>query len=215
MRAGHWVSMVLLAVSAATLSASCRAQDSQNSAQADSLAAAARRARQDKKSQTKSAAVFTNDNLPTDAKISIVGSTPAASSDTDASNASAKPAGPQPGAATPSDDKKAAETAGALAAAKEKLASLKKDLDILERKFNLDQQAYLSNPNHGSDTAGADALEAEQAAIKSKQEEVDNAQKEVDRLTALVPAAPNAPPAGPPTDNSSSPQTPAPGTHPI
>jgi hypothetical protein len=45
----------------------------------DSLAAAARKAKEQKKTAPKAVATFTNDNLPTDATISTVGSTPAAS----------------------------------------------------------------------------------------------------------------------------------------
>ena len=215
MRTGYWVSVIVLAASAATLGQTCLAQDSQNSGQTDSLAAAARRARQQKKD--KPGTVFTNDNLPENGSISVVGQPSAAnasnssmatspsSSTTTQTAADASAATSSATKATSPDDKKAAATTAALAAAKEKLASVKKDLDILQRKFTLDQQTYISNPNHGSDTAGQDALDAERALINGKQEDVDAAQKEVDRLTALAPPSPDASPATPPSDNGSSP----------
>ena len=68
-------------------------------------------------------------------------------------------------------DKKAAIEAD-LAAAKENLQTLQNDLDILQRKFALDQQTYYSKPDYSSDKAGAAALNDEQDQIDAKQQEM-------------------------------------------
>jgi hypothetical protein len=207
MRTGRLILVGLLAASAGTFGLVCQAQDP--TSQTDSLAAAARRAREEKKNQpAKSAAVFTNENLPTTSTISVVGG---AASPAATPAATATPPGP----AASADDKKAATEAEVIAAAKDKLTNVKKDLDILQRKFNLDQQSYLSNPNHEQDTAGAGALQNEKNQIADKQTEVDAAETEYDELMKKSPASAADATS---SDNSSSTDSsgkPAPGTHPF
>jgi len=165
------------------------AQDQQASQdqQSDSPAEAARRAREQKKDQAKAAKVWDNDNVPAAGGVNVVGQSPTPSSD------SANPQEPAQGAAaapaeeaskSSSSPKDAAALQGELASAKARLDSLKTDLDLLQRKFALDSQTYLSNPNHSSDTAGADALTDEKSQIEAKLAEVDAAQKKVDELSA-------------------------------
>ena len=71
-----------------------------------------------------------------------------------------------------------------LARAKEKVESLKKDLDLLQRKVDLDAQMYFSKPDYASDKAGAQNIQDERDAITAKQVDVDAAQKELDELQA-------------------------------
>src|SRR6202035_3546274 len=124
----------------------------------DSLAAAARRAREQKRLQGKPAKVWTNDDIPTSSgSVSVVGgvssenSAPAA--DTSANNAdSGKPQGADSAQAKAvSSVQKKASLEADLAAAKESLQTLQNDLDILQRKFALDQQTYMSKPEYSSD----------------------------------------------------------------
>lgn len=154
--------------------------------QEDALAAAARRARAEKKDQPKATKVWDNDTISQiTGQINVVGEAPAA-----APAAEAKPPAGEggPGAAgeakteakATGDEKSAVEAD--LAAAKEKIASLKVDLDILQRKYTLDQQVFYGKPDYASDTAGAAALQDEQNQINSKQQEVTDAQKKIDEL---------------------------------
>jgi hypothetical protein len=181
-------------------------QQSTQQAPADPLVEAARHAREQKKEQTTAPHVWNNDDIPKTNGVNVVGETPAAADAAtgDAANG-ANPAA-APGGAANVDANGAATDKGAgaestaalaadLAAAKEQLKSAQTDLDILQRKYALDQQTYLSNPDHDSDTAAASALKDEEDQIAAKKEAVADAQKKVDELQAkmAVPAPPAAP----------------------
>jgi hypothetical protein len=116
-----------------------------------SIAEAARRAREQRQNQPKSKQVWTNDNIPaTPGAISVVGKAlePTAAPEAAAASAAESKennqkteAGPEgkPANAAPAAeaDKKAEEQAAAeseLAKAKEHLASLRTDLDLLQRE---------------------------------------------------------------------------------
>jgi len=53
------------------------------------------------------------------------------------------------------------------------------DLDLLQRENRLDQDAYYSKPNYGSDTAGKQKLDDEQQQISSKRDEVERLKAKV------------------------------------
>ena len=174
-------------------------QSSQQSA-ADPVAEAARRTREEKKDQAKTPHVWNNDDIPKTNGVSVVGETPAAgagSSTGDAANdaspttaAAATPGAAQNGAAagaapgTGTVAENLAAITAELNAAKEHLKSLQTDLDILQRKFTLDQQMYLGKPEHENDKAGAEQIQDEQDQISAKQLEVADAQAKVDELQA-------------------------------
>lgn len=188
-----------LAILLACVATPAIAQDAQTApaappSQSESLGDAARRARAEKKDQPRPAKVFTNENLPTDGTVNVVGAKSAPDSNASAGSAAASAPAPESNAqpaqnSAAADQKKAAESAE-LAEAKEKLASIKKDLDIDQRKYSLDQQSYLSNPNHQSDSDGSAALKTEEDDISSKQEAVEVQQKIVDDLQSRVGAPP-------------------------
>jgi type I restriction-modification system DNA methylase subunit len=170
-----------------------------------SLAEAAKRAREAKKDDQKPARVWDNDTVPkAGAQISVVGETPAAT-DTDNSAAGAtansSPNGPAQ-AKSPAKSGGEDNTAlkSQLADAKEKLSTIKTDLDLLERTYTLDSQMYYGKPDYSSDTGGAAKLKAEQEQIAAKQQEMDDEQKKIDDLEAEL--AKVAPPAS--EDNSNS-----------
>jgi hypothetical protein len=161
----------------------------------DAVAEAARRAREQKKQQPKATKVWDNDNLPTTpGLISIVGESgtlrqtaagPNAEKPQTASNPEASPEAGSENAATKDENSNAGLTR-ALEQAKEHLQSASTDLDILSRKYVLDQQAYYGKPDYASDTEGAVALKAEESQIAAKKQEVADAQKQVDDLTAKL-----------------------------
>jgi hypothetical protein len=144
--------------------------------QADSIAEAARRTREQKKEQAKPAKVWDNDTMPTKpGGVNVVGQS-APSSDA-SSNPPAAKSGEKSG-----KDVKALQAS--IAAAKDQLQSVKAELDILQRKYNLDSQMYYGKPNYVADTDGAAKLADEKSLVDAKQQEVDAAQKKVSQLEA-------------------------------
>jgi hypothetical protein len=187
-------------------------QQSTQQAPADPVAEAARRAREQKKDEGKTAHVWNNDDIPKTNGVSVVGETPAAGAGASAGDAAngANPAAapgvaPNSGAAAagqPAASEKTAAIAAELATAKEQLKSLQTDLDIAQRKYALDEQTYLSNPQHQDDVAGASQLKDEEDQIAAKQQEITDSQKKVDEIQARLTAAASAPaPAPPPRDD--------------
>ena len=179
-----WAPLILLlSLPGHTAARQSQAQDPPESGQQDSLAAAARRAREAKKDQAKPPKVWDNETMASlTGDISIVGQPAAPATNPAPAAGSESPAGNPPAA-----DKSAIEAD--LSAAKANLQSLKVDLDLLQRKYALDQQTYLGTPDYSSDTAGAAALANEKSQIDSKQEQITNAEKKVADLQAQLDAA--------------------------
>src|ERR1700689_3183723 len=195
MKIAHWGLGILLVMpmGIAAGQAQSPSQDAQAPAPAptDSLAAAAKQVREAKKDQPKPARVWNDDTIPkSNAAIRGVGKTPdenggaaatpgdaAAAPPAAAANGSAGAGG---GAAAGGGDRKALETS--IANAKEKLATIKVDLDLLQRTYTLDSQMYYIKPDYASDTDGAAKLKDEQDQIAAKQQEMDDGQKKIDDL---------------------------------
>jgi hypothetical protein len=184
MRIGRWAFMIFLIAPLGASSA--LAQDQQD----DSVAAAARRAQEQKKSQAKSAKVWDNDTLPATGAVNVVGQEPsaetAAATGTGASNATVVESKPAPTAA----EKTALDTE--VSAAKARLADIKADLDIMQRKYTLDQQSYYAKPDYASDKAGPAALASEKSDIDAKADEVAAAEKALADAQSKLDAASKA-----------------------
>jgi hypothetical protein len=158
--------------------------------QDDSVAAAARRVQEKKAQQANSpkpAKVWDNDNLPdTPGGINVVGQDqPAADSAAAPVPNIANP--PIVDAKTAAANKAAAESG--LASAKEKLADLKADLDVMQRKYAMDQQTYYGKTNYAADRDGAAALASEKSDIGDKLDEVAAAEKQLAELQSKVDTA--------------------------
>jgi hypothetical protein len=146
-----------------------QSQDSQ------SVAEAARRAREKKKDSAKPAKVITDDTL--DVKKgdvqSAVAEEPKIAGAPEAANQSAN------GTANPAagDTKTQAATDEKLkkeiAAVKERLKDALGDLDLLQRENRLDQDTYYSEPNFAGDTAGKQKLDDERKKMSDKRQEID------------------------------------------
>jgi hypothetical protein len=133
------IAVSLLAV--AVYAPAGRAQDSQGSQ--PSVADAARKAREQQKGEPKTAKVFTDDDVAgLKGGISVVGSdpTPASTEATTAAAAKEK-ATPAPAA------KDEAYWRKRFADARRKLADDSKELDVLQREYNLKEVQFYSNPN--------------------------------------------------------------------
>ena len=210
MKIAHWSLGILLSMPMGI--AAGQAQPAQapapTPAATDPLAAAAKAAREAKKDQPKPARVWDDDTVPkSNSAISVVGKTPADDSDNaaaatgDASNAAAgaNGAGGAGGAAAGAGNRGALETA--IQNAKEKLATIKVDLDLLQRTYTLDSQMYYIKPDYTSDAEGAAKLKDEQDQIAAKQQEMDEEQKKIDDMEAELSKLPEA--ATSPANNNS------------
>ena len=140
-----------------------RAQDSAeptSSSQSDSLGDAARKARAQKKDSSKPAKVFTNEDMAgLKGTISVIGNEPAKATGTDKTaekNDDKKPTNGADAKPTNGADVKDAKKEQAkdepywrakFAAARKTLADDTKELDILQREFNLKQEQYSQDPN--------------------------------------------------------------------
>ena len=215
MKIAHWSLGILLVLPMGIAAGQAQppSQDAQAAAPGDPLAAAARAAREAKKDQTKPARVWNDDTIPkSNGAISVVGQTPR--DDADNAGAATGDAANATGAATGSavaggGGAVGAGNRGALGTsiqnAKDKLATIKVDLDLLQRTYTLDSQMYYVKPDFASDTAGAAKLKEEQDQITAKQQEMDEQQKKIDDLEAELAKLPEAttPPATPPANSNS------------
>lgn len=204
-----WVAVLLLATPAGIAGAQqpstqAKPQDQQQQSQTqdrhpqqDPLAAAAKRAREQQKSQSPTAKVWDNDNLPSTAdSISVVGKsgTMVQAAEGTSVPAAAANAGSQPaGKSTAGTDAAKAEIEKELAQAKAHLKSVQTDLDIATRTYQLDQQMFYGKPDYASDLQGAAKLKAEESNIAAKKQEVDDVQQIVDGLNARLKELENQP----------------------
>jgi hypothetical protein len=119
----------------------------QGQPQQETIAEAARKARAEKKASTKSAFVFTNDNLDTiKGSVSIVGQEPpAAVAPTTPAADKAKTDAATDAPKAPVKDE--AYWRGHFKEARKTLADDAHELDILQREYNLKTQQYYSDPN--------------------------------------------------------------------
>jgi len=125
------------------------AQDATTPQQEPSLADAARKARAERKEEPAPKKVWTDDNLPK-APHETSSATPAEGEAAASSDAGEKGA-EKPAATSGEDSKKQAELEASwrqrFADAHKKLDNDQKDLDLMQREYNLKQQQYYSDPN--------------------------------------------------------------------
>ena len=184
-----------------------------------SVAEAARRAREQKKAAAKQPApVITDDTLKPSAPAAQAANAPAPgqspeaapgspapaaqpAADSSASpdaNAAPAPAGPAAPAANAGDTDQKAKDSAELAALKQQVADAQKGLELLQRELALQQDVYLSNPDHSHDVAGKAKLDAMLGQITDKQQAVDALKTQLAALQAssgtTAPPAPTAPP---------------------
>ncbi|PYU18884.1 MAG: hypothetical protein DMG30_26230 [Acidobacteria bacterium] len=152
--------------------------------QPDSLGDAARKARAQKKDPGKSAKVFTNDDIGgLKGTISVIGTEPGQASTTD------KAAEKTPdNKKTPDDSKKdgakdEASWRAKFAAARKTLADDTKELDILQREFNLKQEQFYQDPTAAlKEQHSRDDLNKTQAEIDAKKQDVEKDKQALSNL---------------------------------
>ncbi|HJY85467.1 MAG TPA: hypothetical protein VKE24_01400 [Candidatus Acidoferrales bacterium] len=150
--------------------------------QQESVAEAARKARQQKKAQPKPGKVITNDDLPaTSEGISVVGTPEVASAEkarTEAvTEAGGKKAGP-PGAKAAEEEEVKGEAywRKRFAEARRKLRDAERELDILQRELNLKELQYYPDPTK------ALREQYDRKEINSYRQKITDKQREVDQL---------------------------------
>jgi hypothetical protein len=188
MKALRWSLGLLLLVPAVSLPV--RAQ--QAAAPSSAMSPADATANSDAK--PKKARVWDNDNIPKAGdEISVVGPAQPAPASADANaganGATAGTNAPAAGAAPAgnNDDSRGARKTdkdARIEAAKQKLENLKRDMELAQRKYNLDSDTYYGKPDYATDREGAEQLKTEKDALTEKQDAVDAAQKELDQLQA-------------------------------
>ena len=165
-------------------------QDSQ------SVAEAARRAREKKKDAAKPGKVITDETLEVkkgDVQSAVAEEAKIAGAPDRShppQNAASNPPAPDAQAQAAKDEKVKKE----LTAAKERLKQALVDLDLLQRENRLDQDAYYAKPNYGSDTAGKQKLDAEQQQISSKRADVEGLKAKVRDLEKSAGESPSSQP---------------------
>lgn len=156
-------------------------QDSQ-AQQTQSVADAARKAREEKKAAAaKPTKVFTDDDLPKTSKsgadpVTVTSQQTAAQASeaqqgSAAGDASAQAATPPADAATPAT--KATGEDSEVTQLKEQIADVKKELDLRQRGLALDQDSFYSKVDYAHDDAGRAKLATEQQQVNDKQLELD------------------------------------------
>lgn len=162
----------ILTVTVLPAAAFPQSQDSQ------SVAEAARRAREKKKDQAKPTKVITDEtiNVKKEDVQSAVAEQPkipgAPEAKDQTGNAQTVPAANVPDSSGASKDANDEKLKKEITAVKEQIKQALMDLDLLQREYRLDQDAYYSKPNYGADTAGKQRLDDEKQQISDKQEEV-------------------------------------------
>ena len=184
------------------LSGAALAQSQDGSA--PSVAEAARRARDQKKTAAKPVRTLTNDDLPA-APVSGANAAEAQVNSAKAENNAAATSEASQAQAAPVNDEKAreqnAENAAALEHAKKELAQAEHELDVMQRKAALDSDAYYSKPDFANDKDGKANLDAETQQISDKKQALETLKARVAELQALVGEAPSLEPDKNPPNN--------------
>jgi hypothetical protein len=169
-----------LAISVVLASALLLAASFAQSQDSQSVAEAARRAREQKKKSEKPAKVITEDDVKPATPAS---SEPAAVPGT--TNPSAGSVAPGP-----NDEKNAKE----IADLKAQIKQVQGDLDLLQRQLSLERDNYFSKIDYAHDTAGKAKVDGIKQQVGDKQQELNRLKARLAELQPVPPAPPAAPP---------------------
>ena len=153
--------------------------------QDQSLAEKARQIREKEKAAPKPNIIWSNQNLPTNAALSIVGQVSSTAQNSDSQESAAAGQNEKHADATELESE-LAKLKSQLDDSKKDLKSAQKDLDLAQRLQKLDSDQHYSTPDYKSDQAGAAKLDADQKQVTAKQADVDAKQKKVDDLQKKI-----------------------------
>lgn len=179
---------VLFPAAALAQQSQSQSQESQSKPQTQSLAEAARKAREKKGAQK--AKVFTNDNLPTTGTVNVVGAQPAQAEGEaqQGEQAQGQVEGQAQGTANPAADEQLWR--GRFAEARKKLADAEKELDILQRELNLMNMQYYSDPQRTlNEELTRKSVNEHRAKIDAKQAEINQLKQAIEDLERDLRAA--------------------------
>ena len=195
-----WIGPLAALLAIGALPSALRAQSQDNAA--SSVAEAARKAKEQKKTSSKDARVITNDTISLRPASSDSGARPPAGTVITSPPAGSTEAAALPAAAAATSGKETAKAANAAAPpsapaqpalsagekkeqsaeaakAKEMLAQLQSELDVLKRELALDSDSYYSNPDYSRDADGKAKLDELQKMIGDKQVSLEDLKKQV------------------------------------
>ena len=156
------------------------------SAQQESLGDYARQVRKEKADEqpVPAARKFDNDNLPRNDKLSVVGPAPDQAADQRGAEQAAAASDDKDAAAQQEKAKAEGEWKDKLAAEKQQIDMLARDLDVTEREYRLRAAAFYADAGNRLRNAGAwdkqDASYKQQ--IAQKQKALDDAKKQLDDM---------------------------------
>src|SRR5580765_1221307 len=180
------ISLVALGLAGPTKTAKAQSQGDTS----QSVAEAARRAREQKKNVAKPVKTLTNDDLPV-ATVAEANATkadaaaPAATAAADANEVKAPENGEKA-------KQKKAEDRAALERAKKELATALGELDVMQRRAVLDSDSYYSQTGFANDKAGKASLDAAAQQIAGKKQAVEALQAKVAELQTAIGEGPAA-----------------------
>ena len=185
-----WLSSVLTI----SLSQALFAQSQDNSSQ--SVAEAARKAKEQKKAPAKEAKVITDDTIHLRPASADSGAPPAGTVVTTNPGAEASPqvgsSAPANASAPAADAKNKEEQNAEVAKAKEMLAQVQNELDVLKRELALDSDNFFSNPDYSHDATGKAKLDDLQKMIGDKQVSVEDLKRQLTDLLQKAGISPDA-----------------------
>jgi hypothetical protein len=190
------ISLVALGLAGPTKTAEAQSQGDTS----QSVAEAARRAREQKKSAAKPVKTLTNDDLPV-ATVAAANVAEASGQPNEAKADAAAPLATAAGTANeklkaPEDGEKAkqkrAEDRAALERAKKELATALGELDVMQRRAALDSDSYYSQTGFASDKSGKANLDAAAQQIAGKKQAVEELQAKVAELQTAIGEPPAA-----------------------
>jgi len=150
--------------------------------QEQSVAEAARKAREKKKDAPKAKKVFTNDTIPKEGGgVSVVGEAAAPAPAKEGEAAKAEQAAEGEEGKEPVKDE--AYWRGRFAQLRTKLSQAQKELDILQRELRLNEVQYYSDPNQAlRQQLTREEINEQRKKIDEKQAEVQQIQQEISNL---------------------------------
>jgi hypothetical protein len=192
----HWRLALLILSTSVLFLFSSAVQSGAQDAQSQSVAEAARRAKEATKKASAKSKVITDDDLAKNGDQGLA--TPAPPPD-----ASAQPATGAASAET-ADASKAKQSADAsaqkidadkaeVARLKAELAQAERDLDLTKRESALGKDSYYSQTDYARDTAGKAKIDALQQAVTDKEKNVQDLKDRVAALEASLKSSTSAP----------------------
>ena len=174
------------------VSAYSQSQDSQ------SVAEAARRAKEQKKAPAKPAKVFTEDDVkPASPAASAAAPSPASAPGAAPSSTAGAPAA-NPAAESPAEASKEGEKPKEpkeVTALRDEIKQAESDLDWLQRELRLDQDALYSKTDYANDKAGIAKVDGEKQQVSDKQQEVDSLKAKLADLLQSLGITDSTPPS--------------------